>query len=169
MIAFLDLLDTDYEKEQFAELYQQYANLLYKIALGKLHNTHDAEECVQEAFFYVAKNFYKIKDIHSASTKCYLSTIVSGIAINRFNRNKTIEFLSLDDNMEYNDLSYIQDYDKNEISFYIDKLDDISKNIIYLTYFFGYKAKEIAVIYNISTDTVKKRLSRALKKLNELI
>ena len=84
MIAFLDLLDTEYEREQFSELYHKYSDLLYKIAYDKLKNTHDAEECVQETFLYIAKNFYNIEDVNSSKTKYFLSTIVSCIAIDRF-------------------------------------------------------------------------------------
>lgn len=169
MIAFLDLLDTEYEKEQFSKLYKQYSNLLYKIAYDKLKNTHDAEECVQETFLYIAKNFYKIEDVTSSKTKYFLSTIASCIAIDRFRKSKTIEFISLDDYEKYKDLSYIDNYTPDEVSLSIDKLDDDSKNLIYLTYYFGYKNKEIAVMLDMNTDAVKQRLCRARKKLKKII
>lgn len=169
MIAFLDLLDTEYEREQFSELYHKYSDLLYKIAYDKLKNTHDAEECVQETFLYIAKNFYKIEDVNSSKTKYFLSTIVSCIAIDRFRRSKTIEFIPLDDYEKYQDLSYIDNYTPDEISSCIDKLDDDSKNLIYLTYYFGYKIKEIAIMLGINNDAVKQRLCRTRKKLKKII
>lgn len=169
MIAFLDLLDTEYEKEQFTELYNKYSNLLYKIAFNKVNNVHDAEDCVQDTFLYIAKNFYKIEDINSTKTKYFLSTIVSSIAIDRFRRSKKIEFISLDDYEKYEDLSYIDNYEPNEISFCIDKLDDDSKNLIYLTYYFGYKSKEIAEMLGVKNDAIKQRLCRARKKLKKII
>lgn len=89
MIAlFLNLLDTQAEKEKFSELYYTYKDLLYWIALKKTNCTEDAEECVQETFFYAAKHFEKIGDIKSKSTKCYLSTIVTGFAVDIFNSSK---------------------------------------------------------------------------------
>lgn len=169
MIAFLDLLDTEYEKEQFAKLYNQYSKLLYKIAFEKVNNIHDAEECVQETFLYIAKNFHKIDDVCSSKTKYFLSTIVSCIAIDCYRRSKTIEFISLEDYEEYKDLSYIDKYTPDEVSFSIDKLDDDSKNLIYLTYYFGYKSKEIASMLGINNDAVKQRLCRARKKLKKII
>lgn len=56
---FLNLLDTQTEKEKFTELYNTYKDLLYWIALKRTNNIEDAEECVQETFFYVAKHFEK--------------------------------------------------------------------------------------------------------------
>ena len=63
MMFFLTLLDTEEEKKKFIELYDTYKDLLYWIAFSKVNNIEDAEDCVQETFFYVAKNFNKIGEI----------------------------------------------------------------------------------------------------------
>lgn len=84
---FLNLLDTQTEKEKFMELYNEYKDLLYWIALKRTNCIEDAEECVQETFFYVAKHFDKITEIVSKQTKIYLSTIVTGFAIDIYNNS----------------------------------------------------------------------------------
>ncbi|MDE5973167.1 MAG: hypothetical protein K2G73_00695, partial [Eubacterium sp.] len=94
MIAFLDLLDTDEEKSKFKQLYYKYIDLLMWIAMGKLKNNHLAEEAVQDAFFYIAKNFDKVGEVESKVTKGYLSTIIHGFAINKFNKEKKVIYLS---------------------------------------------------------------------------
>ena len=66
---FLNLLDTQTEKDRFTELYDTYKDLLYWIALKRTNNIEDAEECVQETFFYVAKHFEKIGEVKSKRTK----------------------------------------------------------------------------------------------------
>ena len=78
---FLNLLDTQNEKNKFIKLYDTYSDLLYWIALKKTSCIEDAEECVQETFLYVAKHFDKIGEINSKKTKIYLSTIITGFAI----------------------------------------------------------------------------------------
>ena len=45
---FLNLLDTQNEKNKFIKLYDTYSDLLYWIALKKTSCIEDAEECVQE-------------------------------------------------------------------------------------------------------------------------
>lgn len=49
---FLNLLDTQNEKNKFIKLYDTYSDLLYWIALKKTSCIEDAEECVQETFLY---------------------------------------------------------------------------------------------------------------------
>lgn len=83
---FLNLLDTQSEKDKFIKLYDKYKNMLYWISYGKTQSCQDAEECVQETFFYVAKHFEKIGDVNSSKTKGYLATIVTGFSIDVFNK-----------------------------------------------------------------------------------
>ena len=71
---FLNLLDTQTEKDKFQLLYNTYCDLLYWIALKRTNRVEDAEECVQETFLYIAKHFDKIGEINSKKTKIYLST-----------------------------------------------------------------------------------------------
>lgn len=132
MIAFLNLLDTQAEKEEFIRLYDKYKNLLYWIAFQKTNNIDTAEECVQETFLYVAKHFDKIEDVESKRTKCYLSVIVNGFAIDVYNKSlKSDSFLK---NFENTDSEYYDDLNKIELQSVFDKvLDDESKIFILLT------------------------------------
>ena len=78
---FLNLLDTQSEKDKFIKLYDKYKNMLYWISYGKTQSCQDAEECVQETFFYVAKHFEKIGDVNSSQTKGYLAEESSTVSI----------------------------------------------------------------------------------------
>ena len=60
---FLNLLETQSDKDKFAELYETYKDLMYWIALKKTNSIEDAEDCVQETFFYVAKHFEKVDEV----------------------------------------------------------------------------------------------------------
>ena len=92
---FLNLLDTQSEKDKFIKLYDKYKNMLYWISYGKTQSCQDAEECVQETFFYVAKHFEKIGDVNSSKTKGYLATIVTGFSIDVYNNQKNTAALIL--------------------------------------------------------------------------
>ena len=171
---FLTLLDTQAEKEKFKELYEQYKDLLYWIALKKVNNIEDAEECVQETFFYVVRNFDKIKDVNSKSTKCYLSTIVTGFAIDIYNNANKIDVVSSDDHNnvwcnDLPDLKYFENFDEFELASIIKKvLDEESRVFLYLKYIYGYKSSEIASIYNVNDTYVRKQLQYARIKLKKL-
>ncbi len=173
MIAFLNLLDTQTEREKFIDLYNEYKNLLYWIAFKRTNNTEDAEECVQETFFYIAKHFEKIGQIESKSTKCYLSTIVTGFAIDIYNKSKKVHKILYDDNdinFENNstDLKYFDNYDEVELLSVFNKvLDDESKIFFYLKYIYGYNSREIADMYKVKDLYVRKKLQYAKEKLRK--
>ena len=98
---FLNLLDTQSEKDKFANLYDKYKNLLYWISYGKTKSSQDAEECVQETFFYVAKHFEKIGDVNSSKTKGYLATIVTGFSIDIYNKSTEFHHIDIDDDSPF--------------------------------------------------------------------
>lgn len=168
MIAvFLSLIDYESDKEKFTELYNTYKDLLYWIALRKTNSVEDSEECVQETFFYVAKHFEKIGDIKSKRTKCYLSTIVTGFAIDIYNNSKKVNTVSLDDENSA-DIQYYEDFEKAELLTAFDNvLDEESKIYFYLKYIYKYKSSEIAEIYNVKDSYVRKKLQYAKEKLRK--
>ncbi len=164
---FLNLLDTQNEKEKFIELYDTYKDLLYWIALNRTKNIEDAEECVQETFFYVAKNFEKIDEVNSKRTKCYLSTIVTGFAIDIYKDSQKID-VNLNDDDDLKDIEYFENFEKVELLAAFDKLlDEESKIFLYLKYIYEYKSSEIAEIYNVKDSYVRKKLQYAREKLKQ--
>lgn len=166
---FLTLLDTQKDKEKFTCLYNTYKNLLYWIAIKKTSCIEDAEECVQDTFFYAAKHFDRIGEVDSKRTKCYLSTIVSGFAIDIYNKSINESTAELNRETE-NDSSgnAFNEFDSVEISVMIDKvLCEQDKIFLYLKYLYGYKSVEIADIYGVKDAYVRKRIQKAKKKLRE--
>lgn len=168
MIAFLDLLDTEEEKVKFTDLYNSYKDLLYWIALKKVNNIEDAEECVQDTFLYVVKNFHKIGIVDSKQTKCYLSTIVTGFAIDIYNKSNKIDSIPIDETNNSDDLEYFENFGSIELASVIDEiLDDESKVYFYLKYIYGYKSREIAEIYKVNDTYIRKKLQYARAKLKK--
>ena len=167
LIAFLDLLDTEEEKSKFQELYCKYDNLLMWIAMQKLHNSHWAEESVQDAWFYIAKNFDKIKGIDSSHAKGYLATVAEGFAISKFRKETKIVKLK---DMESTDLTGIYNdsfdtFSASDLKIAIDSLNDEYKNLLYLTYVYGYTSFEISEIYGIKPANVRKRIQFAKEEI----
>lgn len=166
MIAFLNLLDTQAEKEEFIKLYDKYKNLLYWIAFQKTNNIETAEECVQETFFYVSKHFDRIDDVESKRTKCYLSVIVNGFAVDVYNKSLKSDVASKD--FENTSSEYYDNLSTIELQSVFDKvLDDESKIFLYLKYIYHYKSKEIADMYGVKDTYVRKKIQSAKNKLKK--
>lgn len=165
---FLNLLDTQSEKDKFANLYDKYKNLLYWISYGKTKSSQDAEERVQETFFYVAKHFEKIGDVNSSKTKGYLATIVTGFSIDIYNKSTEFNHIDIDDNNMTQNLSYFDNIETFELSCAIENvLSEEEKIYVYLKYVYGYKSTEIAEIYNVTDISVRKKIERAKAKLKK--
>lgn len=164
---FLNLLDTQAEKEKFTRLYNTYKDLMYWIAFHKTGNTEDSEECVQETFFYVAQHFEKIEEVESKRTKGYLSSIVTGFAIDIYNSSKKASAISIDDE-NIDDSAYYEAFEKSELlSVFEQELDEESRIYFYLKYIYHYKSREIAEIYNVSDAYIRKKLQYAKAKLRK--
>lgn len=165
---FLNLLETQSDKDKFAELYETYKDLMYWIALKKTNSIEDAEDCVQETFFYVAKHFEKVDEVKSKRTKCYLSTIVTGFAIDIYNKSSKINTVSTEENNDLTDLKYFENFEKVELLYVFDNvLDEESKVFLYLKYIYGYKSSEIAEIYKVKDSYIRKKIQYAKEKLKK--
>lgn len=66
---YLALIDEEWDLIRFEEAYYEYKGLLHYIAKKILQDEHRAEDAVQEAFLRIAKNFHKVGNIKTTSTK----------------------------------------------------------------------------------------------------
>lgn len=142
MIAFLDLIDDYEDKECFEQLYYKYRGLMAHIASEKTASQEDVEDVLQESFLYIAKNFSKVRDVYSNSTKRYVAVITEGYAIKKYN-NERKQLYNLNDVNEIdvdNTISdeYFNAYDKADLRMVVNSLNDEYRNLIYFTYVLGY-------------------------------
>ena len=174
MVAFLDLIDSDEDKEKFIQLYNKYNRLVYWIAERRVHKHEIAEECVQETFFSIAKNFHKIGEVNGAATRRYVATIAEGFAIKAFRRENKVVFVQSDDDekriqLADPSLDFIPDnVDAIDLSIAIDRyLDDEEKNLIYLRYTYKFKVSELSRMFDTTDYFINKKISIALNKLKD--
>ena len=85
---YLTALESDGDKKQFRELYRRYHRVMERTALAVLHDPHDAEEAVQEAFLRVIENFSKIDEIPCKDLGGWLVIIVRNEAITILRRRR---------------------------------------------------------------------------------
>lgn len=76
------LLKTEQAQEAFSQLYNQYNKLVYFISMEQLKSRELAEDCTQEVFMYIAKNFDTIQNQSKEAVKGYIAAVAKSIAIN---------------------------------------------------------------------------------------
>ena len=168
LLPMLEMLDSDEERAKFEKFYYKYTDLVMWVSLNRLHDFHLAEECSQDTFLTLAKNFSKVGDVDSEQTRGYVYTVANGLAINKYNREIKREPVK----EELTTLFDIADesfdiYDSSELKSAVSGLSEAEKTYFRLKYLYGYTLKEIAAMFDESVSNVSKKLIRIKAKLKE--
>ena len=168
LLLLLDLIDEE-DQDKFKTVYKEYANLVRYISLKKLGNQELADECAQEAWISIAKNFKKIGDPYDPRTKGYVSIIATNWAnkvYNKESRFKTVEFND-DILTDISDAEFFNKIRISEISEIFKKLPERQKSYIFLSYSYGYTSKEIGKMYGVSDASVRKAIQFAKARIRQ--
>lgn len=160
-------MESNMSTQEFEMIYQQYKNLLYRIAFTYLKNNADVEDILQEVFL---KRVYQAPVFdNSEYEKRWMIRITVNMCKNVLKNFWNQNMDSLDENM---DLLFQQwDMDSNEktIMDEVFRLPEKQRIVIYLYYFEGYACKEIANILKISESAVKMRLKKGRTQLKAVL
>ena len=163
---YLALIDEEWDLIRFEEAYYEYKGLLHYIAKKILQDEHRAEDAVQEAFLRIAKNFHKVGNIKTTSTKNFFILITRRVCLNLLEREEkfstaTEEEISLFEN-SYTPGSLPDSFaGEAELIRQILSLPESMRSVLYLQAVYGFNAKETANLLGISVGAVWKRTSRA--------
>lgn len=171
-MIYLMMIDTEEDKRKFVVLYEKYRCFMMTVAIGILNDSYLAEDAVHEAFIKVAKNIEKIGKIEDMATKRYLISIVKTTAIDIYrkrNRQQKKEIFLQPEEIETDTIFVKEDIEENGIVKAIYNLPDKYRDIFLLKYSSGFEYSEIADILNITESTVRQRISRGKKILEEIL
>ncbi|KUO63211.1 MAG: RNA polymerase subunit sigma-24 [Gracilibacter sp. BRH_c7a] len=166
---FLMIIETEEDKEKFELLYEKYKKLMFYIANQILEDPYLAEDAVHHAFLKIIENLDKIDDVQSHKTKSYIVTIVKNRAINLYNHRRKHVVVPLEE-VQYSlagDLNAQEDLD--DLTKAIIQLPVIYQEVLKLKYIQEFSNAEVAQMLDISEATVRKRLERSKKKLEEIL
>jgi RNA polymerase sigma-70 factor (ECF subfamily) len=165
--------------DEFQNETMPHQDALYNYALKVARNSEDAHDLVQETYYKALKNYRKFEI--GTNSKAWLLMILKNTFINNYRKRKReatkLDYEIIEDS--YENIKFDHSSDNNlELGFYKNLLDDeLSaalaklpvkiKEIFLLFELEGYTYEEIAQITNIPTGTVRSRLHRARKILQE--
>ena len=149
------------KSEQEANLaIKKYADTVRRICFVHLKNYHDAEDVFQQVFLkYVLRSEKFQSDAHEKAWIIRVAINACKDTLKNFFRRKvtSIEELTTEP-------FYIED-DKRDVLNAVLGLSSKYKNVIYLFYFEGYSALEIAAMLQRRENTIYTWLSRAKAQL----
>ncbi len=167
----LNLIQADANKGLKA-LMDQYTGLIYHIVRERLSGQdQDVEECVADVFTEFYYGIDKV-DLNRGSIKAYLATIAARRSVDRFRRlsgHEEIEEIeeTVTDTSEGPEQQAIRSEENRIILEEIKKLGEPDSQILYRRYFLAQPVKDIAESLGMKSNSVTKRLSRALKVLKD--
>lgn len=166
---YMSVIPEPEQKRTFAEIYNESKNALFNAAMSVLHNEHDAEDAVQEAFMYIADNIKKIGSLSDKERRSMAVIIARNAAIDiyRKNRKDSERTETITDINVSVDVNFFESFDYEELRSVISELPARYKDIIYLHYVKELSARKTAKLLGISTETVYKRVERAKVLLKE--
>ena len=166
------LLTTN-DKELLENLYDRYSGLVWHVAMESVEDDRAAEDLTQDTFLKVAEQIEKIGIVDALQTKCFLMTIIRRKCLDFFRRKKSkgadcIDTLDtfVDESPEPLD-RIIEAEECSTLRRAFRKLDEDTRQILYLRFVAELTNPEIAKALNISTQYVAVKVLRAKKALKK--
>lgn len=157
------------DSKAFATVYSFYANDLYRFALYYTGDSADAEDMVQEAVLIAFKNIANLRK--PSSFKSWMFKILSNVCktklTNPADRLCAVPIHEIQETEA--DTSLAETSISAELSDALDSLQPDEKQIVLLSVIGCYKSSEIAKMLDMTSGSVRSKLSRSLKKMREIL
>ena len=160
----------DGDEQGLAEIIREYKDGLIFYLDSLVGDIHTAEELCEDTFVLLGTK--KPKDKGKGSFKTWLYTIGRNKAIDYLRKNSKQNYISLEskenvtDEQQLED-SFIKEEQKIAVHRAMKKLKPEHRQVLWLTYFEGFSAKETAAVMKRSTHAVEALTSRARQSLKQ--
>ncbi|MCG6912418.1 sigma-70 family RNA polymerase sigma factor [bacterium BMS3Abin03] len=156
-----------------------HKHALYNYALKIAANSDDASDLVQETYYKAYKSFHQFEN--GTNSKAWMFMILKNTFINNYRKQKRepvkVDYDEIEDvyesiksdqsNNNNLDLDFYSNLLDDELSEALSKLPSKMKDVFLLCDLEGYTYEEIAELVNVPIGTVRSRLHRARKILQE--
>ena len=143
------------------QVIEKYSDMVYRIALTRCGIVENAEDVFQDVFIKYSEKLPKFES--EEHEKAWLIRVTINLTKNINNSAWNRKIVTLDENIEF------ETKEQEDIFSIICSLPRDYKTVIYLSYYEGYKVKEISEILKKSEGTIKTWLFRARQMLKEKI
>ena len=157
--------------QDIEEIYQKYAGIVYKYIFCLTENENLAEEIVQETFCVAIKNINKFRGESKIST--WLCQIAKYIWYEKLRKQKKQKEIPIDEleNMvlleNFVEEEIFQKEDKPELFKKIQKLDEQTRNVMYLRILGDLSYEEIGEVMGKTSNWARVVFFRGKQKIKE--
>lgn len=148
-------------EKQYNKIVENYSDMIFRIAYQYLYNKYDAEDIVQEVFVKLLSRKVIFKDEEHVKSWLIRVTINQCLDYKKsLVKRSTVPIENMEIPFEHKEEGILEE---------LQLLKEDERNILYLYYYEGYKIKEIAKILKQKQNTINSKLTRARKKLKEIM
>lgn len=175
MIAFLVLLDSAEDRNEFTDIFMNYHMDVYRIAYSILKDHHLAEDVGQIVFEKIAKKFDKIKTVNLTKRKSYIISIAKNTAYDLLDKEKGVFHLNVDHSNSIPDVEKLLEEkiidmeNHNEMCEVLEKINPSYSDILHLRYYQELNINEISEIINAKEGSVRVKLHRAIEAMRKIV
>tara|TARA_R110001632_G_scaffold43376_6_gene110148 strand:- start:156746 stop:157243 length:498 start_codon:yes stop_codon:yes gene_type:complete len=152
------------------QVYKGYYKAMYNVAFRILRNEFEAEDIMQEAFLTA---FTKLDTFKAEVTfGAWLKRIVINKSLTQLKKNNRYEEVKMDVIPNYEIVEEKVDYSSLKASSVVEKINSLKQNyqlILTLNLIEGYDYEEISEIMGYTNENVRTTISRAKKKLKQVL
>lgn len=156
---------TDSPDQSVEAIFQEFGDMLYRIAFVMMKNVFDAEDVVQDTLIKYMEHRERGKAFETEEhRKAWLIRVDINLCKNRLRFYKNHPKIGVEQLSRY--------YEEKEDTRLMESLLLLSsryREVLLLHYVEGYQGKEIAQMLGISESAVRKRLERGRGKLRDLL
>lgn len=143
------------------EKIEEYADMVYRIALTRSGSIENAEDIFQEVFMKFSEKLPEFKN--SEHEKAWFIRVTINFSKNLKNSAWNKKVVEIKEEIPF------ETKEESDIFSAVSELPQNYRTVIYLSYYEGYKVKEIANLMKKREGTIKTWLFRAREMLKEKI
>lgn len=141
------------------EIIEKYSDMVYRIALTRTGCVENAEDIFQDVFVKFSEKNPKFEN--EEHEKAWFIRVTINMTKNLNNSSWNKKIVTLDESIVF------ETKEENDVFSVVCQLPQNYKTVIYLSYYEGYKVKEIASLMKTREGTIKTWLFRAREILKE--
>ena len=169
MFLYLTMVDTPEEKRKFERLYTAHRQVMYVAARRILRDEYLAEDAVHQAFVRLIGQLDKADEAQPARTKAFLVVLAQCAALDIYRKRKQERHVPLEQWEEpVPGCGEMPAGDDGSLPV-LEKLPAGCALVLRLRYAQGCSYAQIAAILGISEESARKRASRGIGRLRELL
>jgi len=158
---------------RFEEIALPHLAAAYNLARWLVHNEHDAEDLVQEAYLRAFKFF---SGYYGGDSRSWLLTIVRNTCYTWLQKDRAVRLEPIEEKLDQVGLDFadpeallLQSVDSQIVRQALQELPVEFREVVVLREMEGLSYKEIANVVDLPLGTVMSRLARGRKRLHTLL